>query len=131
MKSKYIIGLVLGSVVAVVAVVFAMQSQRTYVTFPEAVESGRQVQVRGTWVKEHGADYSSADNLFTFTLQDEEGNAMPVRYHDAKPNNFELAEEVVVGGRVENHEFVATSLLTKCPSKYEATSIDEEEYSSR
>lgn len=124
MKSKYIIGLVLGSIVAVVAVVFALQTQKTYVTFPEAVESGRQVQVRGTWVKDKGADYNPSENLFTFTMQDEDGNHMPIRFHDAKPNNFELAEEVVVGGRVENGEFLASDLLTKCPSKYEAETIE-------
>ena len=124
MKSKYIIGLVMGSIVAVVAVVFALQTQKTYVTFPEAAESGRQVQVRGTWVKEGGADYDPSENLFTFTMQDEDGNHMPIRFHDAKPNNFELAEEVVVGGRVENGEFLASDLLTKCPSKYEAETIE-------
>ena len=127
MKSKYIIGLALGGIVAIVAVVFALQTQQAYVSFPDAVESGRQVQVRGTWVKDLGSKYDPAENLFTFTMLDEGGNSMYVRYYEAKPNNFELAEEVVVGGRVENGEFVATSLLTKCPSKYEATTIETEQ----
>lgn len=124
MKPKYIIGIIVGCLVAVVAVTFALNSQQTYVTLGDAVESGSLVQVRGTWVKEKGADYNAAENLFRFTIRDEKGNTMPVEYRDAKPNNFELAEEIVVGGRVENGTFAAKTLLTKCPSKYEATEIE-------
>lgn len=131
MKPKYIIGIILGGIIAVVAVTFALNSQQTYVTLADAVESGNQVQVRGTWVKEKGADYNASENVFRFTLRDEDGKVMPVEYREAKPNNFELAEEIVVGGRVENGMFMAKTLLTKCPSKYEATSIDVNEQSSR
>lgn len=126
MKTKYIVGVTVGCLVAVFAVVYALGSQREYVGFGDAQESGNQVQVKGTWVKDLGSDYNSSENLFTFTMLDEEGKQMPVRYSGAKPNNFELAEEVVVGGRVEDGEFIASSLLTKCPSKYEATEIDVE-----
>lgn len=124
MKPKYIVGGVVGGVVAVVAVAFALSSQSAYVALDDALQSGEHVQVRGTWVKEEGADYNAEENLFRFTLRDEDGKTMPVEYRDAKPNNFELAEEIVVGGRVEDGVFKAKTLLTKCPSKYEATEID-------
>lgn len=127
MKPKYIIGMIVAGIIAVVAVTFALNTQQTYVTLASAVESGRQVQVRGTWVKEKGADYTAAENVFRFTLRDQDGKTMPVEYRDAKPNNFELAEEIVVGGRVENGMFMAKTLLTKCPSKYEATTINVDE----
>lgn len=130
MKPKYIIGMILAGVIAVVAVTFALNSQQTYVTLTQAVESGNKVQVRGTWVKEKGADYNAAENIFRFTIRDEAGKTMPVEYREAKPNNFELAEEIVVGGRVENGMFMAKTLLTKCPSKYEATTIDVNEQKS-
>ena len=38
----------------------------------------------------------------------------------AKPNNFELANAIVIKGRVEGSSFHASEILTKCPSKYEA-----------
>jgi len=126
MKQKYVIGVSMGCVLAIVAVVYALGSQREYVTFHDAAASGDLVQVRGKWVKDLGSSYDPSENLFKFTMKDEDGKTMEVQYADAKPNNFELAEEVVVGGRVENGTFVATSLLTKCPSKYEAKSIDTE-----
>jgi len=123
MKPKYIAEMVVAAGVIIVAVVFALDSQQIYMLFDDAVLSGEQVQVRGTWVKGKGAEYNPEANLFTFTLRDEAGGEMKVHYYDAKPNNFELAEEIVVGGRVENKVFVASNVLTKCPSKYEADSI--------
>ena len=125
MKPKYIAGMVLGAALVGVAIYFAVSNQQIYVLFATANETGGQVQVRGTWVKEKGAEYDPDKNLFRFTLKDEAGGEMEVHYHDAKPNNFELAEEIVVGGKVENDIFAASSVLTKCPSKYEAESIDE------
>ncbi|MCB0711198.1 MAG: cytochrome c maturation protein CcmE [Ignavibacteriae bacterium] len=124
MKPKYIAGLAVGIGLVIVAVLFAVNKQQVYVLFATANESGGQVQVRGDWVKEKGAEYDADNNLFRFTLRDEAGGEMEVHYHDAKPNNFELAEEIVVGGKVENGVFMASSVLTKCPSKYEAESID-------
>ena len=124
MKLKYLIGILLGGVVAVVAVTFALNKQSAYVTIDQAVHSGENVQVRGKWVKEKGAKYSADENIFRFTLRDDKGGTIPVEYKDAKPNNFELAQEVVVGGHVQDGTFEAKTLLTKCPSKYEATSID-------
>jgi cytochrome c-type biogenesis protein CcmE len=44
----------------------------------------------------------------------------------AAPNNFELATSVVAKGRyvAEGDYFHATEVLTKCPSKYEATGAE-------
>lgn len=47
--------------------------------------------------------------------------ALPVEYHGVVPDAFvEGADVVVEGGLREDGTFVATSLLAKCPSKYEA-----------
>jgi len=43
-----------------------------------------------------------------------------VVFDGAKPNNFEIANAVVVKGRYEEGYFHANEILTKCPSKYEA-----------
>ena len=124
MKGKYIVGVLAAAGVSIAAISLAVASQQAYVTFADAVEDGGEVQVKGTWVKEMGSTYDSDNNVFSFTMADEAGTSLPVDFHGAKPNNFEMAEEVVVGGRYEGSKFIATSLLTKCPSKYEADSIE-------
>lgn len=124
MNIKYLVGLVIAGLVAVGSVIYAVSTQQAYLTFEQAREDGGSVQVKGTWVKSSPAEYDEAENLFTFSMIDEEGTEMPIEYHGPKPNNFEMAEEVVVGGRYVDGEFAASSLLTKCPSKYEADSIE-------
>ncbi|MCS7176924.1 MAG: cytochrome c maturation protein CcmE [Candidatus Kapabacteria bacterium] len=98
------------------------QTSVHYASIAEAIQSGRRVQVKGTWVREVEPAYDARTNTFRFVLQDEAGTRIPVVYAGAKPNNFELAESVVVRGKVENGEFRATDILTKCPSKYEGGS---------
>ena len=36
----------------------------------------------------------------------------------AKPHDFEKSEKVVLTGKVEGDQFIASSVLLKCPSKY-------------
>jgi cytochrome c-type biogenesis protein CcmE len=98
------------------------QTSVQYVSIAEAVRTGKRVQVKGTWVREVQPSYDSRTNTFRFVLQDEQGERIPVVYAGAKPNNFELAESIVVRGNVVGGEFHATSILTKCPSKYEGGS---------
>jgi len=95
------------------------ESSVAYATIEQARTAQKTVQIKGTWVQQEPLLYDTRQNLFRFTLRDETGATIPVRYHGPKPNNFELAESVVVRGRVEGAEFVATQILTKCPSKYE------------
>lgn len=49
---------------------------------------------------------------------------MRVVYKGTKPNNFEIATNVVVTGKFENGYFHATDVLTKCPSKYEGQNLN-------
>ena len=53
-------------------------------------------------------------------MKDDEGQEVNVLFDGAKPNNFEIADAVVVTGRFQDGHFHATESLTKCPSKYEA-----------
>jgi cytochrome c-type biogenesis protein CcmE len=57
-------------------------------------------------------------------MKDDKGKVIPVELIGAKPNNFEIAISVVAKGRVENGVFKASSVLTKCPSKYEGQPAD-------
>ncbi len=124
MKPRYLIG---ASVAAVLAVIgwFALDSSAVeYADLDRAEKLGKTVQVVGTWVKSEGMNYDASADVFTFTMQDEQGRRVPVRLQGPKPNNFEIAVSVVVKGRIENGTLEATNVLTKCPSKYEGQPSD-------
>ena len=57
-----------------------------------------------------------------FTIKDKDGGAsLPVDYDGIIPDTFvDDADVVVEGKRGDDGVFVATTLLAKCPSKYEA-----------
>jgi cytochrome c-type biogenesis protein CcmE len=57
-------------------------------------------------------------NSFSFYMFDEKGVEKRVVYNNAKPQDFEKSEKVVIVGKMKGEEFVATSMLLKCPSKY-------------
>ncbi len=58
-----------------------------------------------------------------FRLRDVKGSAaVPVVYRDSVPDQFKVGREVRLEGRLQNGVFVGKpgTLVTKCPSKYEA-----------
>ena len=59
-----------------------------------------------------GADFSLHD-------LDHPEQSIHVSYSGALPDTFENGAEVIVEGRMESSLFHATTLMTKCPSKYE------------
>jgi cytochrome c-type biogenesis protein CcmE len=72
-------------------------------------------------------DTGSIDRLASgrqvrFTIKDKDGGAqLPVDFTGVIPDTFVDDADVVVEGRKrEDGVFVATTLLAKCPSKYEA-----------
>lgn len=67
--------------------------------------------------------------LHRFTIHDLEDESVrfPVEWRDALPDTFSEDVEVVVEGRLnEDGVFEATTLLTKCGSRYEAAPEDME-----
>ena len=117
------IKVILGSVVIVVLLTFLsmnfMESKVEYGTISVAKESQKKIQVKGAWVKDKDSFYDSQKNQFVFFMKDDNGEETKVIFEGAKPNNFELAEAVVVKGRYIDGVFHASDILTKCPSKYE------------
>jgi cytochrome c-type biogenesis protein CcmE len=92
---------------------------RPYTTMiSEAKDSGRGVQLAG-FLGSTG-EYN-AEGKFTFLLQDSSGQKIPVIYSQPKPSNFEQAVSIVAIGNydVKSGNFIAESLLVKCPSKYQ------------
>jgi cytochrome c-type biogenesis protein CcmE len=96
-----------------------------YVSYAEAREARRMVQVAGALEKGSSAYVSEQDSLL-FTLQDPESReTMRVRYKGLKPANFEEAISIVAIGHFDTaaREFQAEKLLVKCPSKYQGAEV--------
>ena len=121
MKLKVIIG----SVIIVVFIIFGaysfLQSTVEYTDFEHARTTSKKVQVKGTWLQDQEAEYSVTSNQFVFHMADDKNTPMKVVLDGPKPNNFEVATSIVVKGRYHEGYFHATEILTKCPSKYEAS----------
>ncbi|PLX70256.1 MAG: cytochrome c biogenesis protein CcmE [Denitrovibrio sp.] len=76
--------------------------------------------VTGTIVKDFKKQY------LEFNMSDEEGKAMKVIFNGIIPDTFKEDIEVIVEGKydIDGQVFHAATVLTKCPSKYEAE-VDE------
>ena len=120
MKKTHIFILVF--VVAAVGVILSLfANTSTYTDFSAAVDNpGKEFHVIGKLVKEKPIVYDTKvdANKFTFYMTDQKGVERQVTYKGAKPQDFEKSEQVVVIGKIENNAFEASSLLLKCPSKY-------------
>jgi cytochrome c-type biogenesis protein CcmE len=126
MKLKIIIA----SVIVVGFLIFGsysfLESNVEYTDVAGARAKHKKVQLKGAWDKERPSAFDPQKSTFTFYLVDEAGQVCKVVLDGAAPNNFELATSVVAKGRYvpEGDYFHATQVLTKCPSKYEATAVE-------
>ncbi len=77
---------------------------------------GRKVKVSGTVVE---AERGGREMEFTIS---ENGKSVRVKYRGAVPDAFAVGMPVVVEGRYSGGRIEATTVLTKCPSKYESQS---------
>lgn len=111
---------------AIAMLMSASGDMSTYATFKEAAGSTGKVKIAGQLSKDKEMFYNPAEdpNYFTFFIKDSEGVERKVVLGAAKPQDFELSEQIVVTGKLRGDEFIASDLLMKCPSKYK----DEEIY---
>jgi len=126
MKRSYIIAIVMIAV-AIGILISAAGDMSTYGTFTQAETSGQKVKIAGELAKDKEMYYNPEEdpNYFSFFIRDSEGEERKVVLLAAKPQDFELSEQIVVTGKMnDDATFVATDLLMKCPSKYK----DEEIY---
>lgn len=120
MKKTHIIILIFLAV-AVGVVISMTGNYSSYETFPVAIDNqGVEYHIAGTYIKEKGMEFNPQKNadIFSFYMKDRQGNENKVICNTDKPQDFELADEIVVIGKMESGVFYAGSLLTKCPSKY-------------
>ncbi|MGX9366761.1 cytochrome c maturation protein CcmE [Desulfoplanes sp. PS50] len=77
-------------------------------------------------VAEQGIERSNDSMAISFVLVDKEDTTktLPVRYRGVIPDTFKPGVEVIVEGGMQHssHIFMAKTLMTKCPSKYEKKS---------
>lgn len=66
--------------------------------------------------------WNPTTGILQFNVQDKAGGkTLPVVYHGAKPDDFTDNWPVIVTGQLQSDgSFLASKLLIKCPSKYEA-----------
>ena len=120
MKKTHIFLLVF--VVAAIGVILSLfANTSTYTDFSAATDNpGKEFHIIGKLALDKPIVYDTKldANKFTFFMTDQKGAEKLVTYKGAKPQDFEKSEQVVVIGKMENNEFIASSLLLKCPSKY-------------
>lgn len=120
MKKMHIIGIILIGV-AISAMIMALGDATSYVNFEEArANPDRKIHVIGELAPGKEIYYNPIENpdYFTFYLIDNQGEINRVVHYDAKPQDFERSDEVVVIGNMQGDDFVAQNILMKCPSKY-------------
>jgi len=120
MKTIHII-IILVLVVIIAVVVTTMTDSSTYSDFAEAARKpGKDLHIIGKLDRTKPIEYNAEKNAneFSFYLIDEKGLEKQVIYKNAKPQDFEKSEKVVIIGTMQDGRFVAKSLLLKCPSKY-------------
>ncbi|MEY3051195.1 MAG: hypothetical protein RLY31_980 [Bacteroidota bacterium] len=94
----------------------------TYSDFMDARETGRVVKIAGKLSLDKAIVYDPAvdADACRFFMRDSRGEEREVILQAAKPQDFERSEQVVVTGNMDGEVFLASEILLKCPSKYNA-----------
>lgn len=119
MKTKHIIILLI-IVLAIGVIVSTFADASTYSDFDVAAKNpGKELHVIGKLDTTKTITYDPKNpNYLAFYMIDGKGNNRKVVYNNAKPQDFEKSEQVVLVGSMKGEEFQASSMLLKCPSKY-------------
>lgn len=120
MKTSHIIGI---SVIALALlfIISTISDSSTYASFSDATESPSETfHVVGRLVKDKPQEYNPEinANVFSFFMIDNDGQERKVILNQAKPQDFDKSEQIVVIGKCDERTFMASSILMKCPSKY-------------
>ncbi|MBK8443127.1 MAG: cytochrome c maturation protein CcmE [Sphingobacteriales bacterium] len=105
----------------------------SYADFGSASSAdGKEFQIVGNLNKSKTLYYepSKDPNYFSFYMYDKKGKEMKVVYKGAQPADFERSEDIVLTGKVQGDEFIASKILLKCPSKYNDGKLETREFES-
>ena len=120
MKKVHIIGIIIIAI-AIGAILTTLNNTSTYASFTEAAQSpDNEFHVVGKLNKEKESVYEPKvdANIFSFYMIDNKGTERKVILHKNKPQDFERSEQIVLIGKMQGEEFIASDILMKCPSKY-------------
>lgn len=119
MKKSYILAII-AIAVAIGILISASKDVTTYANFTQASQKGDRVKLIGTLVKDKPVEYDPVKNpnFLGFWVKDEAGEIRKVELQQAKPQDFERSESIVLTGEMQGDTFKASEMLLKCPSKY-------------
>jgi len=125
MKKTHIVLLVL--IVAAIAGLISLMPKSgvdlmsSYESIASAKEKeGKFVHVVAKLDKRQPIEYDALKNpnYLSFTAVDSLGGTVQVVYKNAKPDNLEYSERLVMKGKINGDKFECNEILMKCPSKY-------------
>lgn len=124
MKKIHIIA-ALGLLISVYILVSASRDVSTYANFEMAELTGERVKIVGQLAKDKPIVFKPEvdPNKTTFYLIDDNEVLKQVILLLPKPQDFEMAEQIVLTGKMDGESFVAEDILMKCPSKYKDEEI--------
>lgn len=120
MKKIHILLLVMIAGAIAVLLTF-LKGASTYDTVESAMaKPGEFVHLMAKLDKSQPIEYDAVNNpnYLSFTAIDTTGTAVKVVYHNAKPDNLEISEKLVLKGKYQDDHFACKEIQTKCPSKY-------------
>ncbi|HUR65378.1 MAG TPA: cytochrome c maturation protein CcmE [Chitinophagaceae bacterium] len=120
MKKIHIVLLVLIAGTIAVLLTF-LRTASTYDTIDTAMEKpGKFVHLMAKLDKSQPIEYDAIKNpnYLSFIALDTTGRSVKVIYHNAKPDNLEISERLVLKGKYQDGHFDCQDIQTKCPSKY-------------
>jgi cytochrome c-type biogenesis protein CcmE len=129
-KIKFIVGGMMVALAVVYLIYAGISANSTYFfTVDELYAKGegmenRTVRVSG-WVDEASIDFNNRDLILAFDVTSETGERMHVVFNGPKPDQMRAGSEAILEGKYDGEQFTATSLLLKCPSRYEEDGIEE------
>src|SRR5690606_3452488 len=125
MKKSSILGIV-AIAVAIAIIISIYADSSTYASFTEAQKTEAELHVVGQLNKEKDLIYNPIENAnyFAFYMLDEHGEECKVVFNGSKPQDFERSEQIVLTGKMIGHEFHASKILMKCPSKYNEEQVE-------
>ncbi|MEO7924502.1 MAG: cytochrome c maturation protein CcmE [Chitinophagaceae bacterium] len=120
MKKIHLVLLVMIAGAIAVLLTF-LKTASTYDTVDTArAKPGKFVHLMARLDKTQPIDYDAIKNpnYLSFTVVDTVGKSVKVVYHNAKPDNLEISERLVLKGKYKDGYFDCKDIQTKCPSKY-------------
>jgi len=118
---KFQIVLLLFIAAAIAVLISFMGSLTTYDTVETARnKSGKFVHLIAKLDHTRPIEYDAIKdpNYLSFTAVDSLGDVVKVIYLNAKPENLEVSERLVLKGSIKEDHFECKEILMKCPSKY-------------